>query len=60
MGVLLAPLLADRAEEVALFDAQGRTTWGSLDERVDRLVHALRARGLEPGAAVAVMAGNQR
>ena len=58
--MLLAPQVADRPEEVALVDAHGRTTWAELDERVDRLVHALRARGLGSGDAVALMAGNQR
>lgn len=60
MGVLLAPQVGERADEVALVDGDGRTTWGALDERVDRLVHALRARGLQQGDTVALMAGNQR
>jgi long-chain acyl-CoA synthetase len=60
VAVLLADHVAARPDEPALIDAHGTTTWAQLDERVNRLVSALRARGLVEGATVAMMAGNQR
>ncbi len=60
----MASLIATRASEapdgLALIDATGSRTWRELDERVDALIAGLRARGLEPGDAVAVISGNQR
>ena len=49
MGVLLRDHAASRGDRTALIDDHGSTTWTDLDERVNRLVHALRDRGLEPG-----------
>jgi long-chain acyl-CoA synthetase len=43
----------------ALVDERGTVSWAQFDERVNRLVHALRERGLEQGDAVAVLAGNR-
>ncbi|MFM7508566.1 MAG: AMP-binding protein, partial [Actinomycetota bacterium] len=43
----------------AVVDARGVTSWVELDDRVTRLVHALRDRGLEPGDCVVAMLGNQ-
>jgi len=44
----------------ALIDERGTTTWRELDERVNRLINALRAAGLATGDTVAVMSGNRR
>ena len=44
----------------AIVDAQGTLTWAELDARVNRLINALRTRGLVCGDTVVVMAGNQR
>lgn len=60
MAVLLADHRRDRPSDAALVDERGTTTWDALAERVDRLVQALRARGLREGDRVALMAGNQR
>ncbi len=60
MAVLLADHATARAGEPALIDATGTTTWQELDGRVNRLVSALRTRGLTEGATVVMMAGNQR
>jgi long-chain acyl-CoA synthetase len=49
-----------RAGEPALIDRHGTTSWGELDERVDRLVHLLRSLGAEPGERVALLSGNRR
>ena len=59
MTPLLAPMVTARADEPAVVDARGTTSWAELDERATRLVHALRARGLTTGDTVVAMLGNQ-
>jgi len=59
MTVLLADMVAARPEGPAVVDARGTTTWAALDERVTRLVHALRDRGLRSGDTVVSLLGNQ-
>ncbi len=49
-----------RADETALVDERGETSWGDLDRRVNQLVHAMRAAGLEATDAIAIFAGNSR
>lgn len=44
----------------ALVDEAGTTSWAELDGRVNRLVHALGARGLRRGDVVGLLSGNQR
>src|SRR5262249_50784117 len=44
----------------ALVDEAGTTTWGALQERTNRLIHALRAAGLRAGDTVALLSGNRR
>ncbi|MDX1382405.1 MAG: AMP-binding protein, partial [Thermoanaerobaculia bacterium] len=51
---------AKGADAAALVDERGETSWGELDARVNRLIHALRDRGLRPGDRVAVLSGNRR
>jgi long-chain acyl-CoA synthetase len=51
---------SDRANEAAVIDEWGSTTWGQLDERVNRLIHHLRDAGVEPNDRVALLAGNRR
>lgn len=60
MATLLAPHALDHPEAPAVVDARGTVSWRDLDERVNRLVHGLRRRGLSVGDTVVVMAGNQR
>jgi fatty-acyl-CoA synthase len=45
-------------DKLALVDERRRVTWGELEERVNRLATALAARGVGPGARVAVMMRN--
>ena len=45
---------------VALQDAKGTVTFGALDARTDRLAAAMVARGVRPGARVAVLSENRR
>ena len=59
MTALLADIVAARADEPAVIDERGTTTWAELDERVTRLVHALQDRGLRSGDTVVAMLGNQ-
>ena len=59
MAVLVHEAATARGSEPALIDVRGTTTWAELDERVDRLVEVLRARGLAEGETVLLMAGNQ-
>ena len=59
MGALLADTVAARPDVPAVTDARGVTTWAELDHRVDRLIHALRDRGLASGETVVAMLGNQ-
>lgn len=59
MGVLLADQVAAHPDAPAVIDERGTTTWQALDERVSRLVHALRDRGLASGDRVVTLLGNQ-
>jgi long-chain acyl-CoA synthetase len=59
----MAKLLAahrDRVDFPALVDETGSTSWSELDSRVNRLMHFLRAQGVQPGERVAMLAGNCR
>ena len=58
MGLLAEQAAAD-PHGAALVDEHGTTTWLALDERVERLVHALRGRGLASGDRVVTLLGNQ-
>lgn len=60
MAAILTPLLDEKGEAPALIDERGTTTFAALDERVNRLVHALRDRGLATGDTIAVLSGNRR
>src|ERR1035438_1554079 len=46
--------------EIALVDEHGETTWSEFDERVNRMIHGLRAAGLTTGDTIALMCGNRR
>ena len=60
MTQLLSKIAAQRPDTPALVDERGSTSWSDFDERANRLIHALRARGLEPGSTIALMSGNRR
>ncbi|MFO7963959.1 MAG: AMP-binding protein [Desulfobacterales bacterium] len=60
MPTLTKGFSAQRGTEIAIIDEFGTITWAELDERVNRLVNALRARGLARGETVAIVAGNRR
>jgi fatty-acyl-CoA synthase len=44
----------------AIVDDRGQLTFAELDERVNRLAHALIAHGLRPGSGLGVLCGNHR
>jgi long-chain acyl-CoA synthetase len=60
MGVLTRKNAEAKADEFALIDEDGSTTWGDLDLRGNRIVHALRAAGISAGDTITVIAGNRR
>ncbi len=60
MTQLLRTIADTNPDQAALIDERGSTSWSALDERANRVINALRARGLEPGSTVALMTGNRR
>ena len=60
MPALTAAFAADQPDRVAIVDERGATTWRELDDRVGRLRGALEGLGVEAGASVLVMTGNER
>ncbi|MCW2885366.1 MAG: long-chain acyl-CoA synthetase [Streptosporangiaceae bacterium] len=60
MAELLLPHAEKRADEPALTDERGTTSWGELNTRVNRLAGALRGLGLGIGEAIAIHSGNRR
>ena len=59
MATLTSDFATAKPNEHALIDEFRSATWASLDDRVNRLVNGLRARGLANGDTVAIVAGNQ-
>lgn len=49
-----------RGAEPALTDETGSTSWVDLDDRVNRLIHLLRAKGIQEGERIALLSGNRR
>jgi long-chain acyl-CoA synthetase len=60
MAEVIAKHATARADAAALIDDRGTTTWAQLDQRVNRLISALRARGVASGGTVAAMVSNRR
>ena len=60
MAIRLIDQADQRGEQPALIDEFGETSWQQLNERVNRLIHLFRARGLEGGDKIAVLSGNRR
>ena len=59
MATLTSDFASSKPNELALIDEQRSVTWAALDERINRLVNGLRARGLKTGDTVAIVSGNQ-
>ncbi|MEM9741321.1 MAG: AMP-binding protein [Pseudomonadota bacterium] len=60
MALMTAPHAANRADEPALIDERGETSWSALNDRTNRLMHWFKAQGLAPGERIAIFAGNCR
>jgi len=60
MTQLLSRIAELKGGEPALIDERGSTSWSEFDQRANRFIHAMRARGLGPGSTVALMSGNRR
>ena len=60
MSKLLTMHAEDYGDAPALIDEFGETSWRQLDDRVNRLVNALRAAGLESGDTLSVLSENRR
>ena len=60
MARLSATLASSRGDETAIIDDDGSQTWRAYNERVNRLLNGLRARGHDAGTTVAVLCGNRR
>ena len=60
MAFMTAPIAARRGDAAALTDERGALGWAALDRRVNRLIRALHAAGLQPGERIALFAGNRR
>jgi long-chain acyl-CoA synthetase len=60
MALMTASAAGRLGDAPALIDEQGQCSWNELDARVNRLIRALRERGLQPGERIALFAGNRR
>jgi long-chain acyl-CoA synthetase len=60
MAELLLPYAQTKADQPALTDERGTTSWADLNTRVNRLIGALRGLGLEIGDVIAIHSGNRR
>ncbi len=59
MAVLTKGFAEAKGNEIALVDDDGAITWSELDERVNRAIHALRARGISEGDTISIVCGNR-
>jgi len=59
MAVLTKGFAAERPDALALADDVGSVTFAELDERVNRLINALRAAGIAEGDTIAIVSGNR-
>jgi long-chain acyl-CoA synthetase len=60
MAYMTAPQAQARPTAHALIDARGAWSWDALDRRINRMIRALRASGLQAGDRIALFAGNSR
>lgn len=60
MSEVFREIARERPSAIALSDEFGETRWAEFDERVNRLINALRSAGLADGDTFAVLSGNRR
>jgi len=53
-------IATERGADIALADERGTTSWTDFSQRTNRLIHAFREQGLNPGDVIAIYAGNCR
>jgi long-chain acyl-CoA synthetase len=58
-GTLLTWWAEEQPDRLAIVSEHGNRTFRELDARANQLVRALRRRGVEPGAAVAILCRNR-
>ena len=59
MANLLVKHVETQGDRPVVVDDRSTRTWSELNDRVNQLIHALRAGGLTDGATIAVMSGNR-
>ena len=60
MAQLTAAIAQRKGDATALVDEFGESSWTAFDERINRVIHGLRAAGLNSGDTLALMCGNRR
>ena len=60
MARLTAAIAQRKGDATALVDEFGESSWSTFDERINRVIHGLRAAGLNSGDTLALMCGNRR
>ncbi|MEY4862624.1 MAG: hypothetical protein RLZ51_719 [Pseudomonadota bacterium] len=60
MAFMLADHAQTRPNDAALIDERGSISWADLDRRINRMIRAFQASGLQPGDRIALFAGNSR
>jgi fatty-acyl-CoA synthase len=60
MGAALPAAAARNGDRLAVVDERGALTFSELDRRSNAVANAMRARGLLPGASVAILCRNHR
>jgi long-chain acyl-CoA synthetase len=58
-GAMVSFWASEAPERVAVISSLGNRTYGQLDARANQLVRALRRRGVQPGASLALMCRNR-
>jgi long-chain acyl-CoA synthetase len=59
MSVLTRGFAAERGHEMALADDERELTWTELDLRINQLVHAFQAAGIDAGDTISIVSGNR-
>ncbi len=59
MAVLTRGFAEERPDDLALADDHGSIRFGELDERVNRMINAMRSAGLSAGDTIAIVSGNR-
>jgi long-chain acyl-CoA synthetase len=59
MAVLTRGFAESKGHELALVDDESSISWSELDVRVNRLIHALRAAGIDDGDTISIVCGNR-